>query len=252
MKTRSKALLLSLCAVALVVATVFGTMAYLTSTDEVVNTFTVGNVKIKLDEAKVNTDGTPVEGVDRVKTNEYHLLPGHTYTKDPTVTVLKGSEESYVRLKITLSNAADVMEMCVPEIWKDDLDEYQERTYPLIDLLKIDELSAFYWDSPMHPNHGQLSMTNAANDPKYCVYDAEADTITYFFYYDATLISGSDTIAAPNEDVVIPTLFESITVPEWATGEQLAKLEGFHIDVVAEAIQADGFANADAAWEAFN
>ena len=56
MKTKRKALLLSLCAVLLVVASVMGTMAYLTSTSATVtNTFTVGNVGITLDEAPVNT-----------------------------------------------------------------------------------------------------------------------------------------------------------------------------------------------------
>ena len=50
MKTRSKALLLTLCAVLLVTASVLGTMAFLTSTDEVKNTFTVGSVNIALDE----------------------------------------------------------------------------------------------------------------------------------------------------------------------------------------------------------
>ena len=78
MKTRSKALLLTLCAVLLVAASVLGTMAYLTSTDEVKNTFTVGKVKINLDEAKVGLDGTPVEPAARVKSNEYKLMPGHT------------------------------------------------------------------------------------------------------------------------------------------------------------------------------
>ena len=57
MKTKSKALLLTLCAVLLVTASVLGTMAFLTSNDEVVNTFSVGSVAIKLDEAKANTDG---------------------------------------------------------------------------------------------------------------------------------------------------------------------------------------------------
>ena len=97
MKTKSKALLLTLCAVLLVAASVMGTMAYLTSTDTVENTFTVGNVKITLDEAKVDTDGTPAAPAERVKANSYKLLPGHTYTKDPTVTVIKGSESSYVQ-----------------------------------------------------------------------------------------------------------------------------------------------------------
>ena len=102
MKTRSKALLLTLCAVLLVAASVLGTMAYLTSTDSVENTFTVGSVAITLDEAKVDENGTPVANADRVEANSYKLMPGHTYTKDPTVTVEKGSESSYVRSRSTM------------------------------------------------------------------------------------------------------------------------------------------------------
>lgn len=102
MKTKSKALLLSLCAVLLVVASVMGTMAYLTSTATVTNTFTVGDaVTITLDEAKVNPDGTPVTGAGaaRVTQNSYKLMPGHEYTKDPTVHVTGG--ECYVFVKVT-------------------------------------------------------------------------------------------------------------------------------------------------------
>lgn len=47
MKTKSKALLLTLCAVLLVAASVLGTMAYLTSTDTVTNTFTIGQFDAK-------------------------------------------------------------------------------------------------------------------------------------------------------------------------------------------------------------
>ena len=106
MKTRSKALLLTLCAVVLVIATVFGTMAYLTSTDEVKNTFTVGSVKITLDEAKVTTDGKPVEDAERVKANAYHLLPGNEYEKDPTVHVNAVSEDSWIFVKVENGIAA--------------------------------------------------------------------------------------------------------------------------------------------------
>ncbi|MDY4203948.1 SipW-dependent-type signal peptide-containing protein, partial [Porcincola intestinalis] len=101
MKKRNKILGLMVGAVALVGVSVMGTMAYLTSTDEVVNTFTVGNVQIKLDEAKTNTDGSLVANADRVKANDYKLLPGHTYNKDPMVTVKKGSESSYVKMTVT-------------------------------------------------------------------------------------------------------------------------------------------------------
>lgn len=99
MKTKSKALLLSLCAVLLVVASVMGTMAYLTSTATVTNTFTVGDaVTITLDEAKVNPDGTTVADAARVTENSYKLMPGHEYTKDPTVHVTGG--ECYVFVKV--------------------------------------------------------------------------------------------------------------------------------------------------------
>lgn len=100
MKKKTKALMLVLCAVLLVTASVLGTMAYLTSTDKVVNTFTVGKVAITLDEAKVDPDGTPVAGAARVKENAYHLLPGHTYTKDPTVHVQANSEDSFIFVKV--------------------------------------------------------------------------------------------------------------------------------------------------------
>ena len=97
MKTRSKALLLALCAVVLVVATVFGTMAYLTSTDEVVNTFTVGNVAITLDETDVDNSTSNTE---RDKANSYKLMPGHTYIKDPIVHVDATSEDCYLFVKV--------------------------------------------------------------------------------------------------------------------------------------------------------
>lgn len=100
MKTTKKALLLALCAVLLVVSTVFATLAYLTSTTEVVtNTFTVGDIVITLDEAPVDVYGDEVSG-DRRTTNDYKLIPGHNYTKDPIIHVEAGSEECYLFVKI--------------------------------------------------------------------------------------------------------------------------------------------------------
>lgn len=106
MKTKRKALLLTFCAVLLVVASVLGTIAYLTANDTVTNTFTVGQVAIKLDEAKVNPDGTPVANVARVKANSYKLLPGHEYIKDPTVHVNAVSEDSWIFVKVENGIAA--------------------------------------------------------------------------------------------------------------------------------------------------
>ena len=100
MKTNTKALALALCAVLLVVSTVFVTMAYLTSkTDVVTNTFTVGKVTITLDEADVDLMGVK-DGDTRVKANEYKLIPGHTYIKDPTIHVAGDSENCWLFVKV--------------------------------------------------------------------------------------------------------------------------------------------------------
>lgn len=99
MKTKSKALLLALCAVLLVAASVLGTLAYLTSDDQVTNTFSVGSVTITLDEQNVDgkdADGKDNNNVTRDKANSYKLLPGHSYTKDPTIHVDEKSEDCYL------------------------------------------------------------------------------------------------------------------------------------------------------------
>ena len=78
-------------------------MAWLTDTQNTVNTFTIGKVEITVDEAAVTPEGAPIEGADRVKGNVYHLVPGKTYVKDPTLTVLADSEAAYVRMLLTLN-----------------------------------------------------------------------------------------------------------------------------------------------------
>lgn len=237
MKTKSKALLLTLCAVLLVAASVLGTMAYLTSTDTVTNTFTVGKVEIKLDE----TDVTNPTG-SRVQANSYKLMPGTTYTKDPTVTVLKGSEDSYVRMKVTFNNATKIIALCTDPEWAEDGPTGTEKAYPLMYMVNFVEANAAKWDGIIPDNMVETGEMLA--DAKYFAYDKTADTLTYIFYY-------RETVTATTADVVLPVLFDSITVPGWVTGEQLAELNNFKITVVAEAIQAGSFANADKAWAAF-
>ena len=212
MKTRSKALLLTLCAVLLVTASVLGTMAYLTSQDTVTNTFSVGSVAIKLDEAKANPDGSLVKGAERVKANSYKLLPGHTYNKDPMVTVLKGSEDSYIKMTVTFSNASALDAIFAP------------------DGANLTTIFNGYDSS----NWTYKGNTKTAAD----------NTRTYEFWY-------KEAVAAPDGNVALDALFDSITVPGSITNEQLKTIEGMTITVNAYAIQADGFANAEAAWVAY-
>ncbi len=249
MKTPKKALLLAACAVLLVAVSVMGTMAYLTSKDEVKNTFTVGKVKIELDEAKVDEMGDPVTPAERVKGNEYKLLPAHTYTKDPTVTVLKNSEDCYVRLTVTFNNATEIIALCTDPEYAEDGPTGVENAFPLIRMVNFVEENAAKWDGITPDN--MVDTEAMLENPKYFAYDEENDTLIYYFYYTGGM-GGDGIIPAAAEDTVLPVLFNEIKIPEWVTGEQLEKLENFEINAVAEAIQADGFEDADAAWAAFD
>ena len=209
---RSKPLVFALCAILLVVGTILGNVAYLQDTASVVNTFTVGNVHLKLDEAVVNEKGEPTGG--RTETgNAYHLIPGETYTKDPPVTVLKGSEESYVRMLLTLNCASELDAIFAPngavltEIFKG----YDATKWEYVDVTR-------------------------GND----------NTVTYEFRYFETVKPEKDT------DLVLEALFNALTVPNTMTGEQLATIADLKITVEAHAIQATGFADADEAWTAFS
>ena len=95
-----KVLALVLCAALLVAGSVAATLAYLKDDASVTNTFTIGNVTITMDEAKVDLYGVADEEADRVLSNEYKLIPSHTYTKDPTITVGNTSEDCYLFVKI--------------------------------------------------------------------------------------------------------------------------------------------------------
>lgn len=107
MKNRkfAKPLLIVLAMILVCVMSVFATLAYLTSTTQkVTNTFTVGNVTITLDEAKVDEYGVEDTQAARVMGNEYKLVANHTYVKDPTVYVGANSEDCYVRVIVTAKN----------------------------------------------------------------------------------------------------------------------------------------------------
>lgn len=212
MKTTRKALLLICCAALLVAGSVMGTLAYLTDTDQVVNTFSVGNVDIKLDEAKANSDGSLVTGAEagRVQANSYKLLPGHTYNKDPMVTVLEGSEESYIKMTVTISKAAALDAIFAPD--------------------GADLLSIFSgYDSSTWLYQGNTK---------------SGDNRTYTFWY-------KETVDALDADVALDALFDQIVVPGSINNSQLSSIAGMTITVNAYAIQADGFDDAAAAWAAY-
>lgn len=102
-----KKILGALAIVLVLCVAVGGTLAYLyDTTSTVTNTFTLGKVTIELDEAKVGADGKFIaQATNRVTDgNNYQLIPGNVYDKDPQVRVLPGSEASYLYIEVVETN----------------------------------------------------------------------------------------------------------------------------------------------------
>lgn len=116
---KKKTILVAAIAVMLVAALVVGgTLAYFTDkSDAKVNTFTVGNVAIKLEEPNWNA-------------NESHtLLPGVSYAKDPTITVKEGSQNAYVFLKLDLNKYVSLINLMGVDAYKNNIGDL-EGDYP--------------------------------------------------------------------------------------------------------------------------
>lgn len=213
-----RSLILILSIVLALSASTLGTLAYLADEDSVVNTLTVGNVAITVDEAAVNTSGEKMPNEPRRKSNTYHLIPGMTYTKDPTLTVEKGSSESYVRMLVTLDHYSEIKE----------IDSLGGELFVLENLV-----GGIMQDKWLVQNNKTI--------------DQDADTITFEYRYFKAVDASAET-----EDQVLAPLFTSFTIPAEVTNDELQSIDNMKITVCGHAIQATGFTDADAAWNAFD
>lgn len=216
MKNAKKVLLLVLCAALLVCATAAGTVAYLTDTKSVQNTFTVGNVTIDLQE--------------RNDPNFEDVIPDGTYEKEPVVTVKADSADCYVRAKVTVS---------VPS-WGGTEDEFKTFATNFAD--------AYIWH-----DEGKISQSgfNAVSwEQTSTAPTIGKNTIVYYLYYTSN--STKDVVESSTEDQPLPALFHDIHFPKELDKTTLPYLENMTIEVEAHAIQAGGFANATAAWLEFD
>lgn len=102
MKNAKKVVVLVLCAALLMAASVMGTLAYLTSKDEIKNTFTSGNVTIELKENKMNPATGELDGTERVDSGiqDIKIVPGREIEKQPVVIVGGTSENCWLFVKV--------------------------------------------------------------------------------------------------------------------------------------------------------
>lgn len=213
--TKKRFVAILLCVTLVALAAIGATFAYLTDSKTVNNTFTMGNVAIKLDETNVN-DPTG----DRVTSNAYHVYPGAVVTKDPIVHNV-GENAAYIRATVNVSNWMNLCAAYYPE-------------------------SGFEFTKPGYEKSLEL-LVGTLGEGWSVVGVTRGDTFTlgqidakFILKYDGKLAAGADTTA----------MFQSVTIP---AGIDNANTDSFkEVKVVAQAIQADGFDTWEAAFAAYD
>ena len=216
-KIISVALVICLIAVAAV-----GTLAYFTDTKTADNTFTVGDVKIALDETNIaNPEG------DRVTANDYGIdkvYPGAVLDKDPIVHNT-GKNPAYIRAVVTVENGMNWLGLYNDNVWTAPqeaafnamINNTLGKGWKLVDI-------AYDMSGPNHPTSDFVAT----------------------LMYSGVLEAGADTTA----------MFTEIAIPAKLTSEDVTTRIGqngeFGINVVAQAIQANGFKTWGAAFAAFD
>lgn len=204
MKKKSILILVASVVVTAAVA-VGGTIAYFTAQDTAVNTFTVGNVSIDLDEANVKQESdndinwVEDEDADRITdggASYTNIIPGSVIYKDPTITVGENSEDCYVRFIVTC-------------------DKWAEFSQNLTKEEKADIINTF------------------------AVAGVDTTKFDYKTVGNSFVITCKDVLSASS----VATAFTGFTVPATLNNEEFAAINGdtgFKITVEAQAIQAKG------------
>ena len=274
--TKKKFLAVALVAILAIMAAVGASLAYLKDTKTVTNTFTIGNVKIELLEsqyhrvnagkgnatgltepstggylwaADVDMQGTPentpnfvtsgetwnglyfsdaqIEADAREYKNGYfkdhaeNMVPGRNVRKNPYVKNT-GSNDAYIRVRVL-----------VP-----------------VSLFDVIDNGPSYWTTTAM-NEGQVTSVavnayNAAGYNPVNVNKVVRDNIEYY-EFDFTF-----TKAVKPGELTFWNVWGNIAINKNATAEELASVESFDVIFEADAIQADGFADAAAAFAAFD
>ena len=248
---KKKILALCLVVALAVTAVVGGTLAYFTDTDDAKNTFTVGNVKIDLLESSLhrenagvangatsdselwsnvamegqpNTNYTAGTGAaysdDQIKANaaqyscnDIKLNPGESYHKMPYV-VNTGANDAYIRIRVMIPAALDTAVLN----------------------------SSMYTSSAM--SRGEFYPMDYDNSGT-----VERDGIKYNVYTFTRI----DPLA-PGE-MTYWNVWGTVHMDADVNNAEIAQLipnGTFNVLVEADAIQADTFADATAAWAAFD
>ena len=271
---KKKITALCLCVALLAVAVVGASLAYFTDTDNATNTFTVGNVKIDLIESKFHREGNDNSGdtsipdptqtasgmryvtdghkaftdaeikadaetymADYLAVKGENMVPGRGVAKCPYV-VNTGANDAYIRIRVMVPSAANndfvdvkdggviTNQWCTTSMLCGEFQSGAQTGWPVIEkgVVKNGVTYDVYTFTRTEPlKAGAMTEWNVWN----------------FIGVDKT---------ATSADIQKALDAGAITV----VGTDGAQVMALNVLVEADAIQADGFADAAAAWAAFD
>ena len=271
---KKKVTALCLCVALLAVAVVGASLAYFTDTDNATNTFTVGNVKIDLIESKFHREGNDNSGdtsipdptqtasgmkyvtdghkaftdaeikadaetymADYLAVKGENMVPGRGVAKCPYV-VNTGANDAYIRIRVMVPSAANndfvdvkdggviTNQWCTTSMLCGEFQSGAQTGWPVIEkgVVKNGVTYDVYTFTRTEPlKAGAMTEWNVWN----------------FIGIDKT---------ATSADIQKAIDAGAIKVVE----TDGAKVMTLNVLVEADAIQADGFADATAAWKAFD
>ena len=252
MKKKLTAVALVVCMLAIML--VGASLAYFTDkTDTAVNTFTVGNVDIKLTEDKWN------------KNDQHNFMPGTTFEKDPTIVVESGSEDCWVFMEVEMNKFNSWLRLLAIQNDSDNLNLFDYNSKdgePCGDTdcqghLNADGIMRFFstdayqaalneWFGGVDHNAWKImNLPEVLNSIKDSWKDSSIKVINPIFGYKTVLQAGKSA-----------TLFTSVTMPASVTSKQLAdsrfntsKAE-WKLKITGYAIQKENIDTLDRAYDA--
>lgn len=248
---KKKIIALCLVVALALTAVVSGSLAYFTDTDAKTNTFTVGNVKIKLLESRLhreNAGGNPELAVDDVQmegsNNQSKYKAGDSFFTDAQI---EADAAEYTCDNVKLNPGQFYHKMpYVKNTGKND-------AYIRIRVMIPADLDTAILNSSMFTS-------TAMNNKEFTkAYDNSGTVERNGIKYNVYTFTRIDPLA-PGA-MTYWNVWGTIHMDTDVTNEEIAELFGegkpyadgtFPVLVEADAIQADSFANADAAWAAFN
>ncbi len=169
--------ILSICLVAViaVLAITGASLAYFTDNEQKVNTFTLGDVKIKLEESNWPTN------------DRFDVVPGVAYQKNPVVKNV-GKNTAWIKVDVTLSDAKAFI--------KAVNNHFELAEFKLESIFTVDSEFDDKWKLVAQPE-----------------LDEENDTLTYSYYYLNRLEKNQNTGSLFSE-VTIPKQFNNADMKE--------------------------------------